>query len=514
VSVRWSFLSRRKGLVPLAILCLAGLWLWLYRGIFPYLAIIFSRQEFRTNQIVLAGVIILILAQAHKGVIRPRLDALPQLHWPALALALGSSALYLLIERYLDINTFSASLFGLASYGLLGLWMRPRSWRQGLPAALLLVGALPFGEHLQTFVGYPVRVLTAEIVRDGLVGLGVQTVGVDTILVFESGISKVDLPCSGVKSLWTGAMFLLAATWIERRPINHRWLAAGLVFAVLLLGANLGRVAVLVAVGQVAGWHLLAEMLHVPLGVLGFVGACAAAVVMLRWAVGAQDAVDPGQRDTSTSLKRPVWLMPLLATIVLVMALLYTPRPATALAGPAPEWHFPPEIVTESWPLSPGEMEWLSQAGILSADRWRFQWQMPPDSETSTPRLSGSMLFVSSATWRAHHRPEYCLEIYGLSTNRSFTNLVAPDFPVRLLVLDIGRQKEVMSAAYWLQSPDQTTDDFATRVWADLAPQRQRWVLVTILFDQAIDLQSAQAKALYRSLRASVQRNLEGGLQP
>ncbi len=148
------------------------------------------------------------------------------------------SAFYLLSERFLDINTLSATLFGLASYGLLGLWMQPNHWRRGLPAALLLIGSLPFGEHLQTFVGYPVRILTATIVGDGLAKLGVGTVGVDTILIFENGISKIDLPCSGVKSLWSGGLFLLAATWIERRSINMHWFLIGVTFVVVLLASK------------------------------------------------------------------------------------------------------------------------------------------------------------------------------------------------------------------------------------------------------------------------------------
>ena len=118
--------------------------------------------------------------------------------------------------------------------------------------------------------------------------------GVDTILVFENGISQVDIPCSGVKSLWSGMMFLLAATWIRHKPINLRWLLVAGVFGVLLFAANLARVAALVVVGPVAGWPLLAEMLHLPLGVLGFAAACAAAVALLdRWVAHATTPGEP-----------------------------------------------------------------------------------------------------------------------------------------------------------------------------------------------------------------------------
>ncbi len=480
------------------------LWLWLYRAVYAYLGVIFTRQEFRTNQIVLLGALVLVGLQIHKRNLRPRLDAPPQFYSPALALALVGSALYLIIERFLDINTFSATLFGLASYGLLGLWMDPRHWRQGLPAALLLVGVLPFGEHLQTFVGYPVRVFTAMLVRDGLAALGIHTVGIDTILVFENGISKVDLPCSGVKSLWTGGLFLLAATWIERRPINIRWSLVALAFSVLLLAANLGRVALLVVVGQVANWRLLAEMMHVPLGVVGFAGACAATVFLLRWTLTPRIEGEARATDYPQQPSRPAWLAPGLGGIVLVMALLYTPRPQIASAQSPAAWQFPTNLAAEPWSLTPGEQEWLASSGVEAVDRWRFQWG----------ELSGSMLFVSSTTWRAHHRPERCFEVYGLSADGAYTHLVAPDFPVRLLSLGSEHRPGLMSAAYWLQSADQTTDDYATRIWADLAPQRERWVLVTILFDEAIDPQSAESQALFTALRSVVQINLAGGYQP
>ncbi len=162
-------LYRRLRLPPMMMnAALLAVWLWLYRPVYGYLAVIFTRQEFRTNQIVLAGVLLLIFLQVRKQPLQRQTVKLPQLYLPALALSLGGSVLFLLSERFLDINTLSATLFGLASYGLLGLWLSPPAWRQGLPAAFLLIGALPFGEHMQTFIGYPVRILTAAIVRDGL----------------------------------------------------------------------------------------------------------------------------------------------------------------------------------------------------------------------------------------------------------------------------------------------------------------------------------------------------------
>ncbi|HLA99560.1 MAG TPA: exosortase O [Anaerolineales bacterium] len=492
------------------------LWFWLYRPVYRYLGVIFTREEFRTNQIVLVGVIALIAMQVRRGDLRLRMDVLPQLYPPALGLALLGSALFLAAEHFLDINTLSASLFGLGCYGLLGLWMRPRQWRQGLPAALLLIGALPFGEHMETFVGYPVRLLTARIVRDGLAAIGYPAIGVETILVFENGVSQVDLPCSGVKSLWTGGLFLLAASWIERRQLNLRWVLVAISFAVLLLGANLLRVALLVFTGQVMGWRLLAEMLHVPLGVIGFVAACAAAVYLLRWLVPelppsavfsqaqAAPGSEPGVEIPDGYRPRPTWLPALLAAVLLLLVLLYHPRPQVAAAQSMPGWQFDPQLNAEPWPFSPGELAWLSQGDPLEAQRWRFEWR----------GFSGSLLFITSQTWRAHHRPERCFEVYGLRIENSYVMLAAPDFPIRQVTLGQGEYHNLYSAIYWFQSRQQTTDDYGTRMWADLPTETEPWVLVTVLFDQAYNPQDETLLDLYAALRQTVQRSLEGGNNP
>lgn len=479
------------------------LWVWLYRPIYPYLKVIFTREEFRTNQIVLLAIIVLIFLQVRKGDLRPRLDSLPQLYFPALALALGSSALFLVSERYLDINTLSASMFGLACYGLLGLWISPQRWAQGLPAILLLIGALPFGEHMQTFIGYPVRVLTASLVADGLAALGVHSIGVDTILIFENGISQVDVPCSGVKSLWTGGLFLLAVTWIERRSFNLRWLWVAIVFAFLLLAGNMARVAILIVVGQVMEWHLLAEMIHVPLGVLGFAVACVTAVYLIRRIHGWQ-VRSPGIQKTRGSLRRPAWLVLALSTTVLAMILLYTPRSQSVAAQSLPNWHLPAALQSDPWPLSTNEIAWLSESGVESAARWHFRW----DDQT------GSILIVSSMNWRAHHRPERCLEVYGLTVDSSQTYVVAPDFTLRLLALGNKQQGDLLSAVYWLQSAGRATDDYAARIWSDLAPERQRWVQITILFDETGDPVSGTSLQMYDAVRQSVQLSLQGGRRP
>jgi exosortase O len=471
------------------------LWVRLFRPVYAYLSTIFVRQEFRTNQAVLLAVLILLALQVRRGSFRLSLGSLPQLHLPALGLALAGAAAFTAAERWLDINTLSATLFGLATYGLLGLWMDPGRWRRGLPAALLLVGSLPFGEHLDTFVGYPLRLASARLVSQGLAALGVPNLGVDTILIFETGLSQIDSPCSGVKSLWTGGLFLLAATWIESRLVNRRWLLVAAGFGLMLLASNLARVTLLVLAGQVAGWRLLAEMLHVPLGIAGFIASCMVTIGLLRWT--GSTGVEHLEKQPSAPA-RPRWLAPALAFCLVGLVFLYAPPPQPAAAA-ARAWVFPAELSVQEWPLTSDEVNWLSEQGTLpvSASRWRFNWR----------GLDGSLLFIASDTWRAHHRPERCFTVYGLEIEESRLHMVAPDFPIRWLTL--GKHTRY-TAGYWLQSSQRVTDDYAVRIWDDLAPQPEPWVLVTVLFDGRIDPDGAETEGLFAALRRAVALSLAG----
>jgi exosortase O len=312
-------------------------------------------------------------------------------------------------------------------------------------------------------------------------------------------VSQVDLPCSGVKSLWTGALFLIAATWVERRALSLRWLGVVLVFALLLFVANTARVAALVAVGEVLGLRLFAEMLHVPLGVLAFIAACAAGVGLLRFlpVVSSKDAGPPSQIVAG---HQPKWLAPALLSGLLVLNLLHAPKlNEQKVSATATPFALPSELNAQLLPLRPGELIWLFEDGAERVDRVRFTWR----------GHTGSLLLVTSTHWRAHHKPERCFENDGLRVQTTATHLVNGQLPVRVLSLTGSNDKLTLSAAYWFQSTTRATDDYSARLWSAMSPQPERWVMASVLFDRTIDPRGADAEALYQALQGAAQAYLQ-----
>lgn len=474
-------------------------WLWLYAPVFAYFGVIFSRSDFRLNQIMLIAIVGLMAWQvraAWRGL--PGRNAfLPHPRLIPLCVALGASVLYLLAEKYLDVNTLSATLFGIATYGLAGLWLQPATWRRIFPAAMLLIATLPFGEHLQTFLGYPMRVASAQIARDTLVALHVPVSGVEAILVLENGVANVDNPCSGVRSLWTGAVFLLAVIVIERRKFGWRWLMAGAVLFVSLFIANTARVTILALVGQAFNLRPLASMLHVPLGVIGFGLACALAWGVLRIS---QKPLAKTQNLSGFAPLRETkqsWFTPALALAVGVMGLAHQPKPHVGLQAAPIVWSFPKAMQTTPEPLRPDERDWLTRDGAEDAQRFRFSWGA----------VNGSVMLVTSSTWRAHHKPERCFEVFGLSMDESSAHWARPDFPVRVIALG-ARQDRPLTATYWFQSPTRATDDYGARIWADVTERHTRWVLVSVLFDRQLDPSAPNVTAFYTAMNQMVNEQL------
>ncbi len=500
----------RLAIVSTVVVWLA--WIWLYTPTLRYLGHIFTIEDFRTNQIILIGIVGLIIyrwveAQNHQPDQTQSQTAEPNNIAISLVLIGLSTILWLINERLFAINTISATLFGLGSYGLLGLTLNGSRWRNGLPAALLIIGTLPFGAHMETFLGYPLRIATATFVGDALARAGFASIGVDTILIFENGVSKVDLPCSGVQSLWTGALFFLAATWLEEKKLGIRWILALGFFAVALIVANTFRVAVLVTVGEALGWHLTAQMLHLPLGVLGFVAACAFALGLLRYFVPTKSINhegDPQSNNTFYTAPQGRSHLPHFALLPLILfaGLVYSAKPITGLTAEPVPFQYHQQLELKAEPLKPDEEAWLTKDGADSAERMHFTWHSEHGTRT------GSMILISSRSWRAHHRPERCFEVYGLDVNDSGTHLVNLSMPIRQVSLGNENDSATYQAVYWFQSADTVTDDYGSRMWADVTQPHTRWILVSVLFNETYSADDLAVQEFYLAMNETVANNL------
>jgi exosortase O len=93
----------------------------------------------------------------------------------------------------------------------------------------------------------------------------------------------------------------------------------------------------------------------------------------------------------------------------------------------------------------------------------------------------------------------------GLKVDWMKKKWLTPEVRARWLSLQDGK----LSAAYWFQSPQRTTDDFLARIWDYVSHRQKTWVLVSILFDRLNQPDSPDIQAFTTTIHDVIARELK-----
>ena len=111
--------------------------------------------------------------------------------------------------------------------------------RSAAPLMTLLLLALPLIATLQFYLGFPLRVLTAQLAAPLLGAFGIAAQPMGAALQWQGGTVLVDAPCAGIAMLWLGAYCMALLSWLHDasalRTFGNGCAAAALVFAANVL---------------------------------------------------------------------------------------------------------------------------------------------------------------------------------------------------------------------------------------------------------------------------------------
>lgn len=471
-------------------IAIGGSWLYLNRASLQWLAASLSDISPFNSAMLVAGLLLLACLGWHY---HQSIELSPGLHRLPLFLMLGCGLGSIATPWLVSLPQLPVGLFLLGSYGLLGLWLVPSAWRRGLPVGIAIACLLPFGVQFSTGVGTPARILTAHIVEWILHQWQITAISAGDVIVLETGVAYVDLPCSGLKSMWTGTLFFLAATWIEGRQIGLRWLGVGLTNLGLLAIANTVRVLLLTILTQVLHQSAWAEILHVPLGLMGFVMSSLLTWGLLRLVPKAGAQSGTGQRIDRECPSLQWQTLLAFAGLILLLAMVPTPRldrAITAMDLSRLRWSAP--MQTQNLDLNAQERKFFASYPGVTTRKQQFQYQ----------ELAGTAIVVASPTWQAHHSPEVCLTAIGHKIAPIVRRVITPEVTARWLSLDDGQR----SAMYWFQSATRTTDDFMSRFWDDVLRKESRWTMVSVLFDRADSPDEPTVQAFIKQIHDEIDR--------
>lgn len=455
---------------------ITGSWLYLNRSVLNWLAQTLQEISVFNGLMLGAGGLLLLGLGVHY---RQQIQfSAPTLRTVPLALVLGCGVGAIATRWLVALEQLPVVLFILGTYGMLGLCLAPATWRKGLPVGMAIACLFPFGVQFSTGIGAPARVLTAHVVEFILNLWHVPAVSTEDIILLDTGVVYVDSPCSGLKSMWTGTLFLLAATWLEGRQMGLRWLLIGGANLGLLAIANTARVITLVVLTHVLHQPDLAEIMHVPLGLMGFVVASLITWALLRWIPRQRSIVhfkdvDTEEKQSKETQSRRSTLKATLLIIISILALTLIPYPqgmATSTVDLS-KLQWSASIQNQPIELNPYEQKFFADYPGVTTQKQRFQFQ----------GLTGSVVLVASPTWQAHHAPELCLTAFGYHIDKMVGEALTPAMTRRWLTLNSGQK----TSTYWFQSATRTTDDFFVRFWGEVFRKDSTWTLVSIVFDQS-----------------------------
>ena len=416
-----------------------------------------------------------------------------------LLLMLGGEITAIIIKWSIHIPQLTLVCFILGSYGLVGLFINSFTWHKNLILAIITACIIPFSISFSSGLGFPVRVITAHLVADVLSHYNLSAISSHDIILMENGIAQVDLPCSGMKSLWVGTVFLLGATWLENRRLGLHWLLVAIANIFFLIIANLVRVLILVLIIEVWQQRQIAEILHLPLGVIGFIFSGILTWILLQKVsrhsnselITSQGSGIPQISSNKQALNLNVsWLLVIVFSLGIIGQLKPAPSHLTALKS----IDLPPEIVTQTLALSQAETNFFDNPANPLVQKMRFQ----------TNNLSGSMLIVASDTWHSHHPPELCFVGNGFKVDNMDSTMINNSIHARWLSLENGE----LSATYWFQSSQETTDNFISRIWEDITHKNKTWVLVSILFDHSQNSSNSEVQNFAHNLYQAIDYTL------
>jgi exosortase O len=156
----------------------------------------------------------------------------------------------------------------------------------------------------------------------------------------------------------------------------------------------------------------------------------------------------------------------------------------------------PQQIASASIPLNAGEQRFFGNYPGTMTEKRRFV----------SGKLRGSMLTVASTSWQTYHAPELCFIASGIPVNYIERKRLTPSIIARWLSLKDNQ----LSATYWLQSQQQTTDNFLSRIGSDITQKNHTWVLVSILFDRSLNPESSEIQDFVTAVHNTVDRSLKG----
>lgn len=394
---------------------------------------------------------------------------------------------------FLHYQIVSACLFIFGIYILLGMYLEKSFWHRGAFLVFLVALSLPFAEHIQTFVGFPLRLITAKMVSLVMGVFGVLNINDAAIIVIENNVTSIDVPCSGVKSMYTGLIVLLIVFFIKRPKFSFKMFGVVLSYFVLLFLFNFWRVFSLIYIYDVVNFVEFGDSIHVGIGLVGVVASTYLLWLMVGKFLVGEETVN-SKKTEKTQQIRKIYVVGVLIMALLIDFSYMFLSSARGVGGSRDEASIDLNIESvnlKEVSFGEQEKEFFERRDVQFAKKYIGQL---------ASKQEFSLLIVASNSWKTHHNPEFCIQGIGHSIDSSRI-IQVQDSRVRKLELNGGKD----TVLYWFFNGDRVLTDYSERVWEGVLNPQQTWVLVEIGFKKQAGLDGSKVGALIPDLNSALE---------
>jgi|GEM_PF-2562774 len=355
-------------------------------------------------------------------------------------------------------------IFGFCSamfffYGLICPLLGEKRWYRGLSPFLLLLFCLPFGRHIDIFIGYPLRVMLVDLVYQSLSPIFPSIESFSGILLIENRAAFIDMDCSGIKGLWVSTLIYFTLSWIEAVRMSSKWFLGFFLFMAWIIIGNFIRIFLLVIIHTALGRPEFDPLIHHSVSLLFLLSGCYFSFLWMK-------SQKSGFSETPNTSKLVAPILPSICSLGLLLLLAWSP---TLAESPNKEIALQESIVhrLESLCWSPINLS-RTEADVFERESVQASKWIKGELE---------MILVLNGDWRSQHKPELCYESSGYRLSANETLILDSSFTVRQLAFENTKSK----VWYWFQQEYQTSSDFSEKVWKQLFHQNQKWTMISIV---------------------------------
>ncbi len=371
----------------------------------------------------------------------------------------GSSLIKVLIILFLNllntwffhINAISGICFLLGIYFLSEFYLPKQLFKKSFLIVLLLIFILPIKDHLQTFLGFPLRLYTADVVSKIYNILGYNTISNSTILTIENTFTGIDYACSGVKSIYSGTLFMLGLYFIKNSRFSMQLFFNSCVFYLSLAFFNIVRIFILIGFFNILNQPLIADKIHSALGIIGFILSC----VILYF------LNEKINKNSKLEIKKNIlnfkyqYLLPAIFLLFFLLSFISFNKTHTIQAKPIPDFS---KINLEKINLTLKEEKFFKQHKEVLAQKYKGK--------------NFTLLITASNNWMFQHKPERCLKGSGYEIKKIDIVKIKRYYLKKLTL------KNETYVFYCFYDGNKTLADYSQRVWEGILNPKKNWYLI------------------------------------